>query len=397
MRSLQAAFLPLAAAFLCLPSTQAQTFTVLHTFQDSDGVRPMAGVTEDHAGNLYGTTAYGGLYDSGTAFKLTRNGNFTVLHSFGATAADGAEPFSPLLLDRRGNLYGTTVLGGSNCEPGGTDSLGCGTVFKISPSGNESVIHAFGAGGPSSGDGMNPFSGLIADRSSNVMYGTTWDGFNGSVVYQITPAGNETILYTQKDPNLYGPLVLDASGDLWGTTGGGASDPCQGSCGSVFRLQKTSSGWVQTTTYTFTGQADGANPWAGLVYDRLRHVFYGVTPYGGAFGFGVLFELDSTGTQLTVLHSFDFHTDGAHPIANLIMDPLGNVYGVTPGGGANNQGTAFIYTVWGQFMTLHTFTSSAGTPEGGLLFDWKTMTLFGTTAAGGDPVCHCGVVYSIAP
>jgi uncharacterized repeat protein (TIGR03803 family) len=394
MRPLQAALLLLAAAFLCPSFTPAQTFTVLHTFQSSDGARPMAALTEDRAGNLYGTTAYGGLYDSGTVFKMARNGTFTLLHSFGATANDGADPFSPLLLDRYGNLYGTTVMGGANCEPGVTDFTGCGTVFRINPSGTESVLHNFGS---SPGDGMNPFSGLIADPISNALYGTTWGGSNGSVAYQITPAGNESVLYTQTGPSLYGPLVQDASGDLWGTSGGGNSNPCQPSCGTVFRLHKTASGWIASTTYTFTGAADGANPWAGLVYDRLRHVFYGVTPYGGANGFGVLFRLDSTGTQLTVLHSFDYHTDGAHPTANLILDPLGDVYGVTPGGGSNNQGTAFMYTAWGQFMTLHTFTSSAGTPEGGLIFDWKTATLYGTTAAGGDAVCQCGVVYSIAP
>jgi uncharacterized repeat protein (TIGR03803 family) len=353
----------------------------------------MARLTGDSAGNLYGTTAYGGDYGSGTAFKLDSGDNFTVLHSFGATAEDGAQPFAPLVLGRDGNLYGTTASGGIDC---GSGDGGCGTVFQLTPSGNETVLHYFDGGEPSSSDGIHPYAGFIALRGSNAMAGTTSAGFNGSVAYEITPAGTETVLAHQTSPNFYGSLVQDASGDLWGTTGGGHL-LCEGGCGSIVRLHRTASGWIANTTYNFTGKGDGGNPSAGLVYDGLRHVFYGVAPYGGAEGYGVLFELDSTGTKLTVLHNFDFETDGAYPTQNLTIDPLGDVYGVTPGGGPDNQGTVFVYTILGQFATLHTFTSSAGTPAGSLLLDWKKMTLYGTTFWGGDPDCQCGVIYSIRP
>jgi uncharacterized repeat protein (TIGR03803 family) len=407
MRPFQGASLALAAAFLCLPSTQAQTFNVLHSFQSTDGSGPQAGVIEDNSGNLYGTTLDGGTYLGGTVFKLTPKGKLSVLHNFHATTSDGLEPFAPLILDDNGNLYGTTVAGGEDCT--GSDTSGCGTVFKINPSGKETILHAFEGGDPSSTDGMNPFSGLIADRNSNAMYGTTWGGYNGSVVYQINPSGKETILYTLSDSTLYGSLVQDNNGDLWGTTGGGTDHACESNCGSVFKLHKTSKSWVETTTYSFTGSSDGADPWAGLVYDSIHHVFYGVTELGGANqtcwyegvlgGCGVLFRLDSTGTKLTVLHSFN-GTDGEFPVANLILDPAGNIYGTTSfGGPASSYGTVFAYTIGGQFITLHAFTGGAdgSSPEGSLLLDKRKAVIYGTTVSGGDPTCQCGVVFSITP
>ena len=409
MRYFFGALVSLSAVFVCLPSTQAQTFTVLHSFQNTDGASPEARVVQDSSGNLYGTTEFGGAYSGGTVFKLTAKGKFSLLHSFGGTAADGLEPIAPLLLDDNGNLYGTTLAGGG-CSAG-TSNIGCGTVFKINSSGKESVIHAFQGDNSSSNDGTNPTSGLIADSDSNTMYGTTYDGYYGGVVYQITPSGKETILYTAPFyPTLYGSLVQDARGDLWGTSGGGNDHVCEGGCGTVFKLHKTSKGWVETTTYTFTGKADGADPWAGLVYDSVRHVFYGVTELGGANqtcyyegslgGCGVLFKLDSTGTKLTVLHSFNGKVDGQFPIANLILDPAGNVYGTTSFAGANSfGGTVFAYTTGGQFITLHTFTggTDGSSPEGGLFLDRKKAVIYGTTVAGGDPTCQCGVVFSIAP
>lgn len=406
MRPVSAALL-LTAVLVFLPSTQAQTFTVLHSFQSTDGSSPQAAVIQDNSGNLYGTTLLGGSADAGVVFKISPKDKFSILHNFGVTASDGFEPASPLLLDNYGNLYGTTIAGGVDCYDG-VYTFGCGTVFKINATGRESVIHAFAGGDPASTDGMNPFSGLVADSRSNAMYGTTWGGFNGSVAYQIMPNGKETILYTLTNPTLYGPLVEDANGDLWGASGGGNDHLCDGGCGTVFKLHRTSSGWVETITYTFTGKADGANPWAGLVYDGVHHVFYGITELGGASqtcdyqgspaGCGVLFKLDSTGTKLTVLHTFAGKADGQFPIANLILDPLGDVYGATSFGGPNTAGTVFVYTAWGQFMTLHNFTGGAdGANPAGLLLDRRKAVLYGTTSSGGDPTCDCGVVFSLAP
>jgi uncharacterized repeat protein (TIGR03803 family) len=420
MRNFPGTALSLLAALLCLSSTQAQTFTVLHTFEYTEGSNPQAGLTEDYAGNLYSTAANGGAYEWGTAFKITPRGKFTVLHSFGASASDAAYPSAPLTLDSKGNLYGTTVLGGDFCDTMGSSPQQCGAVFKITPAGKETVLHAFQGGDPSSNDGAFPFSGLVANGKGN-FYGTTWGGFNGSVAYQITPAGKETVLYNfSGGPSLYGPLVEDASGDLWGTGGGGNDHPCEGGCGIVFRLHKTNTGWTETTTYAFTGGADGAAPWAGLVYDSVHRVFYGVTEYGGSnlnacfadgnpAGCGVLFKLDSTGTHLTVLHTFTGKADGALPVANLILDPMGDLYGTTTMGGDTTTcpsgcGTVFAQTAGGVFMTLHTFTGGAdgATPYGPLLLDLRKAALYGTTAFGGDPDCQpnasgCGTVFSLTP
>jgi uncharacterized repeat protein (TIGR03803 family) len=210
--------LSLFTAFVCLPSAQTQTFTILHTFQSADGANPQAGVIQDSSGNLYGTAENGGTYGAGTVYKITPKGKFSVLHSFGGTTTDGDGPTAPLLLDDNGNLYGTTLAGGEDCVAG--SNFGCGTVFKINSSGKESILHDFTGGDPSSLDGKTPFSGLIADNNSDAMFGTTWGGYNGSVVYEITPAGKETILYTlNNNTTLYGSLVQDNNGDLWGTSG----------------------------------------------------------------------------------------------------------------------------------------------------------------------------------
>jgi len=412
--------LPLvAAAFLFLPFTQAQTFTVLHTFESAGGSNPQASVIEDRAGNLYGTAENGGAYNWGTAYRLTPQGKFTVLHSFGATSTDGLLPASPLLLDSKGDLYGTTVLGGDFCDTSGSSPISCGTVYKINSAGKESIVHAF-LGSLPTVDGANPFAGLIADSKGN-LYGTTYIGFNGlnqaGTAFELTPSGKETILHTFPGDGdgfaPYGPLVMDSSGNLWGTTFSGGENSCllEG-CGTVFKLTKSSTGWTETVTFTFNG-ANGAHPYAGLSWDPHRRVFYGTTQFGGAntndcfdegdpVGCGVLFELDSTGTQETILHSFTGGADGKLPYAGLVLDPFGDLYGTTPDGG-NGYGTVFVQTVVGDFITLHTFTGGAdgAYPFGGLHLDLKKLALYGTTSEGGDLTCGegagCGTLFSITP
>jgi uncharacterized repeat protein (TIGR03803 family) len=418
MLNLRGASLPLVAAFFCLPFTQAQTFTVLHTFESAGGSNPQASVIEDSAGNLYGTAENGGAYNWGTAFKLTPKGKFTVLHSFGATATDGLWPASPLLLDS-GNLYGTTVLGGDYCDTSGSSPVSCGTVYKINANGKESIVHDFVGSEPTI-DGANPFAGLIADSKGN-LYGTTYIGYNGlnqaGTAFELTPSGKETILHTFPGDGdgwaPYGPLVMDSSGTLWGTTYSGGENSCllEG-CGTVFKLTKTTTGWTEKVTFTFDG-ANGSHPYAGLTWDPRRHVFYGTTQFGGAntsdcydegdpVGCGVLFELDSTGTKETILHSFTGKADGSLPYAGLVLDPFGDLYGTTTFGGAG-YGTVFVQPVIGSLITLHTFTGGAdgAYPWAPLVLNMKKLTLYGTTYQGGDPTCDsgigCGTLFSITP
>ena len=398
-------------------------FTILHTFENTEGANPQAALIQDSAGNLYSTAEYGGSYQAGTAFRLTPTGTFSVMHNFGSPSTDGSRPQSPLLADGTGNFYGTTYVGGNSCG-----DFQCGTVFKIDSSGNESIVHAFGPS--SSSDGAFPVAGLIADAAGN-FYGTTWGGSNNSsaysVAYQLTPSGSETILHNFSGGSdgirIYSPLVMDNSGNLWGTTYAGGGTGCGGSgCGTIFRLAKTSSGWTETVTYRFSGGADGANPYAGLTWDPNRHVFYGATEFGGApsgcaadtNGCGVLFQFDATGTTETVLHNFSGQSDGGQPVANLVLDSRGDLWGTTTIGGdlscpANNRGcgTVFGLAPGTQFATIHTFTGGAdgAVPYGALLVDENKPALYGTATVGGDPNCQtqqgggpgCGTVFQITP
>jgi uncharacterized repeat protein (TIGR03803 family) len=196
--------------------------TVLHTFTGGvDGRRPAAGLMRDAAGNLYGTTIFGGASNAGTVFKLDVDGNETVLHSFGGT--DGESPYAGLIGDAAGNLYGTTLYGGASF----------GTVFKLDAGGNETVLHTF-TGAP---DGASPSAGLISDATGN-LYGTTGLGglYGWGTVFKLDPAGNETVLHSftsgEDGAVPWGGLIRDAQGGLYGTTYyGGAYG-----AGTVFKI-----------------------------------------------------------------------------------------------------------------------------------------------------------------
>ena len=216
----------------------------------------------------------------------------TVLYSFAGSPSDGANPLAGLIADRAGNLYGTTGFGGSS---------DFGVVFKLAPNGTETVLHFF-AGGPS--DGRTPF-------------------FSGG-------------------------LIVDPAGNLYGTTfGGGASD-----FGVVFMLAPNG---TETMLHSFAGSpTDGASPQAGLIIDGAGNL-YGTTANGGASDFGVVFKLAPNGTE-TVLHSFaGGPSDGAGPVAGLIADSAGNLYGTTSGGGASGFGVVFKLAPDGTYTVLHTF------------------------------------------
>jgi len=262
---------------------------VLHNFRGgADGGFPWGGLIHDATGNLYGTTSTRGLgkacaYGCGTVFELDRAGKLTLLHTF-AGGADGEYPLSRLVRDAAGNLYGTTEQGGGN----GCGGAGCGTVFKIDSSGKESVLHAF-AGPP---DGQFPVGALILDKVGN-LYGTTLQGGfygNGGTVFKVDPSGEETVLYSFNlstgDAALpYGGLVLDAAGNLYGaTSSGGAAFG-----GAIFEVNTSG---IETVLYSFTGGADGYLPYSDLIRDTAGNI-YGTTSEGGdAFCFcGTVFEL----------------------------------------------------------------------------------------------------------
>ncbi len=322
--------------------------TVLYRFRSTpDGREPSATLAGGPGNAVYGTTQLGGSAGAGTVFKLARVKNTlqeTVVSSFQG-GADGLDPSCGLVLDAAGNMYGTTPIGGGT----GCGGLGCGTVFKIAPTGQETILYRF-EGVP---DGANPYRGLVRDSAGN-LYGTTGVGgvSNVGTVFMLNANGEETILHNFAGPPdgtfPYAGLLRDAAGNLFGTTGGGGDNPlCPSGCGTVFEITSTGG---EVVLYSFSGGADGDDPSGGVVEDKAGNL-YGTTAGGGGSpanycgflgGCGTVFELDQAGT-LTTLHQFN-EGDGAGPGATLTLDSSGNLYGTTGGGGSSNFGTVFKLT-----------------------------------------------------
>jgi uncharacterized repeat protein (TIGR03803 family) len=337
------------------------TETVLYSFCPvagcTDGGGPRGNLVFDAAGNLYGTTAAGGAYGSacggagcGTVFELSSNGNGTwtetVLHNFNNNGKDGWEPLSGLTLGTGGKLYGTTSSGGTS---GACGSLGCGTIFELSPGANgtwtEKVLHHF-CSVHACADGRAPSAGLVLDPKGT-LYGTTPTGGSHNrpcgklgcgVVFQLKRADlkwEENVLLSFNTPGgSQAGLILDAAGNLYGTTSV-----------TAFELQKND-GWAEKTLHKFGEGKDGATLSASLVFDSGN--LYSTTLKGGANGSGTVFRLtpQSNGKWTeTILHSFiNDSKDGFWPLANVIFDANGNLYGTTSAGGAHNSGTAFEIT-----------------------------------------------------
>ncbi len=371
-----------AASTLPLITVQwALSETVLYRFAGADGAIPIASLVLDAKGNIYGTTYSGGRSGYGTVFEVTSAGTEKVLYSF-TGAADGLGPAAGLI-EANGNFYGTTIEGGS----GGA----VGTAFRLSSTGREIVL----ANLTYQDGGAYPEGGLVRDKHGN-LYGTT-SGYNGGygngAVFKVTSTGTLTILYEFKGGAdglcPYGNLVLDTEGNLFGTTYRGGTS----GYGTVFEV---TSGGTETVLYSFTGGSDGSLPAAGLLRDASGNL-YGTTTGGGG-GYGTVFKVTPAGTE-TVLHSFA-GPDGYYPIAALVQDAKGNLYGTTEFGGRHGQGTVFKLTEKGTETVVHSFTGKGdgGSPVAGLVFD-SEGNLYGTTSGGGNSNCvgGCGVVFKLVP
>ncbi|HEX4078612.1 MAG TPA: choice-of-anchor tandem repeat GloVer-containing protein [Rhizomicrobium sp.] len=392
------------------------TLKVLHSFGgNGDGARPYGSLIRDSEGNFYGTTSGGGASGYGTVFKLDTKGNETILVSFNGT--NGKTPHSTLIQDAAGNLYGTTIFGGDlNCLNG----LGCGVVFKIDTSGNETNLYTFtGAGG----DGAVPTAGLTQDTAGN-LYGVTADGgaagfcvkFGGcGTVFRIDSSGNETVLYSftgsKGDGTFpFGAVIVDESGNIYGTTvsGGNHKGICEHNpemghgCGTVFMLDDTDH---ETVLHRFSGvHGDGIAPSDQLTMDSEGDL-YGVTPYGGSrgqcgsiisTGCGTVFKIDASGAY-TVLYRLHGRSDGAYPVGPLTLDSDGNLYGAAGSGGKYDyDGGLFELTAAGQLNVLFPFTDDEGeptNPRGGLIQDAKD-NIYGVTLSGGA-YSNAGTVFEI--
>jgi uncharacterized repeat protein (TIGR03803 family) len=379
-----------ALLLIAASPAQAQTETVLHNFEGSpDGSYPTtSNLTFDGAGNLYGTTEYGGL-GYGTVFELSPNGsgswNETVLHSF-TGGADGANPMNAnVILDSVGNLYGTTAFGGAN---------GSGIVYELSRAGTnwtETVLYSFAGGA----DGVSPTTGVIMDPAGN-LYGSTFFG-----VFELTPSAGgwtEQVLFNGFTGTYNAGLTMDAAGNLFGSTQN-----------TVFELSPNGNGgWNWKVIHSFSVGKDGSAPQGSLVLDHSGNL-YGTTAIGGGKNYGTVYEL-SPGVKgkwkEKILYHFQSEKQGLYPEAGIVFDPAGNIYGTTVGGGAFNAGTIFelvapIGTIkYYKHKVLWSFDITQGDePYGGLLVD-SALDLYGTASGGGSGSgCNvgCGVVFKLTP
>jgi len=367
-RSCKAAFFVVLAT-LCLrfPGAQAQTFTILHNFTGGgDGSEPLAGLVMDRAGNLYGTTSGGNTLYNGNVFKLHNSGTgwiFTPIYQF-AGGTDGSVPSAGVLIGNDGSLYGTTYFGGDpNCEGGN-----CGTVFKLSP----------------------PLR--ICQRAS-----CPW---TKTEVYAFTDNGNEGA-----NPG-GGSLVEDAQRNLYGTTSYGGSQNCITGCGVVFELLPNGSHWTEKILYRFNGGTDGSGPYSGVTFDSPT-VMFGTTTNGGDpncyAGCGTVYQLALSGSTWTETVLYPLHgpnPDGAYPYAGVIEDQSGNLYGATTSNGGGG-GTVFELSRlahgspsnWA-FNLLYSFPGYPEGPLGNLAFD-SHGNLYGASSSGGAH--NQGAVFKLSP
>jgi len=404
MKQLRLSFGYLLAAVLsviCVPgSWAAPSESVLYTFTGPDGANPFGSLAMNAAGNLFGTTSEGGSHNAGIVFELTpgKNGVWKeeVLHNF-TGGYDGYGPYGGLVLDASGNIYGTATYGG-----GGGCSGGCGIVFKFTPNSHgkwkENVLQVFNGL-----DGAKPSGTLILDSSGN-LYGTTQAGghFGGGAVFELTQISGhrywkETLLhsFTINDGNdPFAGLTFDTQGNLYGTT-----------TGTVFKLTPLKNGkWKEAVLYNFGGL--NGPVYGGVVFDSAGNL-YGTT-YNGGRGFGEVYELTpSKGNwKETAIYNFceGSCSGGAFPYAGLIIDEAGNLYGTTAGGN-NVSGAVFELTpskhVWKE-TELHSFTggTDGSSPIAGVVSD-AAGNLYGTTLVGGNTLCQnnegCGIVFRVSP
>jgi uncharacterized repeat protein (TIGR03803 family) len=346
-------------------STGLWNFHVIHNFRGgTDGQNPQGGLIFDADGNLYGTTEYGGStdcfgqsYGCGTVFKLTHTATGwveSILYRFNDSAG-GVFPFGTLVMDNAGNLYGSASGGGSTA----CDSFGCGTIFELSPrSGGwtETVLHGFSG----ASDGWQPDATLVFDSKGN-LYGATGRGGSNAcangcgVLFELTPAGGSwtySVPYAftgASDGAFPSGVVLDADGNLYGTAHEGGSTTCQFGCGTAFELTPLSGGWGFSVLHSFDG-SDGEFP-NNIVFGNGN--LYGTTVDGGGLGAdcsdgcGTAFELVPTSGGVwteTVLHRFTGGKDGGQPLAGVLVDSAGDVFGTASDGGLYQFGVVFEIT-----------------------------------------------------
>jgi uncharacterized repeat protein (TIGR03803 family) len=380
-----------AVLFAAVANLPAQvTLTTLHTFtwSNGDGAYPYAGLVQGSDGWFYGTTWRGGTNGEGTVFQINTNGgSYTVLHSFSSLSHAAYLTAAGLVEDRNdpGNFYGVTSGGGTN---------DAGTVFWIKPDGSYAILYSFGGSPDGNSDDTQIYASLVQGTDGN-FYGTTPGGGTNDdgTVFQITPNGDETVLHSfigsPDGDEPYAGLVQASDGNFYGTTSTGGTNTGN-EYGTVFQLNITNG--ILTTLHTFVGGShDGSDPEGALV-QGLDGNLYGTTAAGGPgdhtdAGEGIVFRISPSGSY-TNIHSFPaFSGDGVEPVAGLVLGSDGNFYGTTQGGGtpiSNNGGTVFRISPTGTYSNLYSFTrgGDGGFPYGGLV-QGSDGNFYGTTESDG--------------
>jgi uncharacterized repeat protein (TIGR03803 family) len=391
------------AGFTAMTATPAGAqFKIIYAFDSYQGTSaagftPIGGVIFDGAGNLYGTNASSGTHGGGAVFELTPSGaggwTLKVLFNFNL----GDAPDGSLVMDGAGNLYGTTIRGGSS---------GCGTVFELTPGSGggwtEKLLRTFNC----YPDGQFPEGGVVLDAAGNV-YGTTNFGgtSNYGIVYELKKgtSGNwaEKILHSfgvsgSDGVRPLGSLIFDAAGNLYGTTDEGGYGN-----GTVYEVEKSG---AEKVLYIFEDGLDGAYPLSGVTFDSAGNL-YGTTNAGGSIMNGAVFEMTRSGNEWSETPLYTFSNganEGLEPNGPVVLDSAGNVYAETVGGsGRTRCGSVFELTPsagggnWTEIQIVSFFNSILGeSPEGGLVFD-SSGNLYGTAEYGGPG--SGGIVFEVTP
>jgi uncharacterized repeat protein (TIGR03803 family) len=388
-----------AAAIVQVPASQAQTITVLHSFNsgsDGSGSNPVAGVTMDRAGNLYGTSNGGG-YPS-TVFKMSHAGSgwiFNTLYTFNHPN-DPTDVYAGVTFGPDGRLYGTSYAGAE---------FNLGAVFALQPLATPcksvscpwtlTILHNFDGS-----DGTHPDLGSLVFDSAGNVYGTTYAGgahVRGTVFKLARSNGwAESVLYSfsggDDGGSPYNGVAFDSAGNLYGTTSVGGNS----GYGTVYELSPSGSGWTETTLYSFSGGADGGAPIGSVAVDAQGNL-YGTASSGGT-GAGTAWELSPSngGWAFTLLHSFSGRTTPG-PTATPTLDAAGNIYGTSPYTGEDEFGEAFKMTPTGggwTYTSYHFDLSDGQHPECSVALD-ANGNLYGTAPFGGAG--DSGVVWEITP
>jgi uncharacterized repeat protein (TIGR03803 family) len=363
----------LAVVLAATMTAQAQTFSVLYNFGTKSGTPANPSnpgiIAQGRDGNMYSTSVNGGSNGLGSVFKITPAGKVTVIWSF--DEAHGYNPNGGLTLGTDGNFYGATLYGGS---------AGFGAVFRITPSGKLTVLYNFTGGS----DGLYPAAPPIEGTDGN-WYGTTQGDFSSyGTLYKLTPSGKLTVLYTfigsQGSEQPRAPLIQGTDGNFYGTTAlGGANNE-----GIVFKI--TPSGKL-TVLYNFDS-THGTTPYSPLIQGADGN-FYGTTSSGGSGGGGVVFKLTPRG-KLTVLNNLGSGSGPSVPYAGLVQATDGYFYGTTYQGGTTGDGSVFRMSAKGQLSDLYNFDLTTGFRPEATLLQHTNGILYGDTYEGGTSIPACG-------